>query len=388
MSTSRKAVLSASTAALAVMLLAACSPGTTDDGGSDGGGSGNASDSPVADVVADVEEAMQARDSFDVPSEPVDPSVLSGQTVYYIPLTAQVSIFQLNGNKIGEALDAAGVDLTVCDGGANPSQISGCFDQAVGAGAAAIVADNIPYGMAGNSYDAARAAGIPVVLVNMLEDPDHPADDTLAYVVPPAVEMVQSVADWMIADSDGQATVVLQKVTDNYSTLGMAAAVEQEFRDRCPDCTVVVNDVTAANFSLIPSSTSSAILSNPDTGYLLSQFEHFIQPSIGGIQQTPNAAQIKIAAASGTLAGLQQVAADSQVHAEAAPNIPYQAWATADAIFRLVAGQEVPEYDNTFRLFTRDNIGDIELTEEAEASGEWYGPTDYEDDFVALWGLS
>ena len=29
-----------------------------------------------------------------------------------------------------------------------------------------------------------------------------------------------------------------------------------------------------------------------------------------------------------------------------------------------------------------------ELTADAEASGEWYGPTDYTDDFSALWGLS
>jgi ribose transport system substrate-binding protein len=386
MSSNRHTLLTVSTAALAAMLLAACSPGTTDDDGASDSASPGDSSSPVADVAADVETAMQPRDSFEVPSDPVDPSALSGKTVYYIPLTAQVNIFHLNGNKIAEALDVADVGLTVCDGGANPSQVSGCFDQAIGADAAAIVADGIPYAMAGNSFDAARTAGIPVVMTNLLEDPEHPGDETLAYVVPPAVEMVQSVADWMIADADGQATVVLQRVTDNHSTVGMAEAAEQEFADRCPDCAVVVNEVSAANFPLVASSTSSAILSNPDTGYLFSLFEHFIQPSIGGIQQTPNAAQIKIAAASGTLAGLQQVAQDGQVNAEAAPNIPFQAWATADAIFRLAAGQEVPEYDISYRLFDRSNIGDIELTEEAEASGDWYGPTDYTDDFSVLWG--
>jgi ribose transport system substrate-binding protein len=227
-----------------------------------------------------------------------------------------------------------------------------------------------------------------VVITNLLEDPEHPADDTLFYMPQPAIDMVTSVADAMIADSDGQATVVLQEVTDNYSTIGMADAVEQEFADRCPDCTVVVNEVTAANFPLVAPSTSSAILSNPDTGYVFPLFEHFIQPTIGGIQQTPNAAQIKIAAASATAAGLQQISEDSPVFAMAAPNIPYQAWGTADAIFRLVAGQELPEYANSYRLFTQDNIGDIEPTEDAEASGEWYGPTDYKEQFAALWGQS
>ena len=53
---------------------------------------------------------------------------------------------------------------------------------------------------------------------------------------------------------------------------------------------MVVNEVSAANFPLIPSSTSSAILSNPDAGYVLAEFEHFVQPTIGGIQQSPQRA--------------------------------------------------------------------------------------------------
>jgi ribose transport system substrate-binding protein len=388
MSSNRHTLLTVSTAALAAMLLAACSPGTIDEDGGPNNGSSGDSASPVADVAADVEAAMQTQDSFEVPTEPVDTSALAGKTVYHIPLTAQVRIFQLNGSTIGEALETAGASLTTCDGGANPSQVSGCFDQAIGADAAAIVADGIPYGMAANSFDAARAAGIPVVVTNLLEDPEHPADDTLFYMPQPAIGMVTSVADSIIADSDGQATVVLQRVTDNYSTIGMADAVEQEFADRCPDCTVVVNEVTAANFPLVAPSTSSAILGNPDTGYVFPLFEHFIQPTIGGIQQTPNAAQIKIAAASATAGGLQQIADDSPVFAMAAPNIPYQAWGTADAIFRLVAGQEAPDYAISYRLFTQDNIGDIDVTEDAEASGEWYGPTDYKEQFAALWGQS
>jgi ribose transport system substrate-binding protein len=386
MRTRRNAFCSTGAAVLAVALLGACSPGTTDSGDSAAADDSPAAEGPLAEVRADVEAAAQARDSFEVPGDPVDVSSLEGETVYYIPLTAQISVFQLYGDKIAEALDAAGVDLQVCDGGANPSQVAGCIDQARGASAAAIIADNVPYGMAANAFDAARSAGIPVVLTNMLEDPGHAADETLAYVVGPAAEMLTSAADWIIADSDGEATVVLQKVTDNPSTVGLAEAAEQRFADRCPDCTVVVNEVSAANFPLIPSSTSSAILSNPDTGYVLAEFEHFVQPTIGGIQQTPNGADIRIVASAATLSGLEMLAGDSQVHADAGQNFSYQGWATADAVFRMVAGQQVPEYDISYRLFTQDNVDDVDLSADGEGSGEWYGPTDYAEDFTALWG--
>lgn len=385
MSTRRSTLLTAGAAALAAMLLTACSPGTTDDSDSTGGATAGG-DSPVADVIADVETATQARDSFELPTDPVDVSALAGKTVYYIPLTAQISVFQLYGEKLGEALDAAGVNLQICDGGANPSQIAGCIDQAVGASAAAIVADNVPYGMAANAFEAARGQGIPVLIANQIPDPGAPADESLAYLPGPATEMITSVADWIIADSDGQATVVLQKVTDNPSTIAWAEAAEQELADRCPDCTVVVNEVSAANFPVIPSSTSSAILQNPDTGYVLAEFEHFVQPTIGGVQQTPNAANITIVASAATLTGLQMIDDGGPLQASAGQNFSFQGWATADAIFRMVAGQEVPEYDISFRLFTQDNVGDLDLSEDGEASGDWYGPTDYTDEFTALWG--
>jgi ribose transport system substrate-binding protein len=371
-------------AVLAVALLAACSPGTTDSaGGSDGSA---AADGPLAEVVADVETASQAQDSFEVPSDPVDVSGWEGKTVYYIPITAQISVFQVYGAKIGEALETVGADLQICDGGSNPSQISGCIDQAVGASAAAIITDNVPYGMAANALDGARAAGIPVLIANQLVDPAFPADDSLAYVQGPATEMITRVADWIIADSDGTATVVLQKVTDNPSTIAWADAAEQELDERCPDCTVVVNEVSASNFPLIPTSTSAAILANPDTRYVLAEFEHFVQPTLGGVQQSPNAAQIKIVSSAATLTGLQMLADGGPLHADAGQNFAYQGWATADALFRLVAGQEIPEYDYSFRLFTQDNIDDLDLSEEGEASGSWYGPTDFAEDFAVLWG--
>lgn len=383
----RSSIGSAGTAVLAVALLAACSSGTTDSDSDGGSGGGDAAvEGPLQDVQADVESAMQPRESFEVPGEAVDPSALAGRTVYYIPLTAQNRVFQLYGEKIAEALATVDVDLQVCDGGANPSQVGGCLEQAVGADAAAIVTDSIPYGMAANGIEAARAAGIPVIIGNQLPSDDQPADETLAYVNAPTSDMVATVADWMTVDSGGEATVVLQKVTDNPSTVAFAEAGEEAFAENCPDCTVVINEVSASNFPLIPSSTSAAILSNPDTSYVLSQFEVFVQPTIGGIQQTPNAARIQIGTAAASLAGLQQLADDQQLQANVAQNFRFQGWATADAIFRLVAGLEVPDYDVSFRLFTTENIGDVELTEEAQASGEWFGPTDYEQEFAALWG--
>jgi ribose transport system substrate-binding protein len=388
MSTARR-TFTLGVTALAATLLAACSPGTT--GAADDTSSSNGADSPVADVQQDVEAAMAPREEISAPTEklPGDLTSLAGKTVYYVPLTAQISVFQLYGKKLGEALAEADVDLHICQGVTTPSQIAGCIGQAVGASAAAIVVDNVPYPMAANALDDARAAGIPVLVANQVVDPRMPADETLAYVPGPAPQMLASAADWIIADSGGTATVVLQKVTDNPSTLAYAEAAEKEFADRCPDCTVVVNEVSATNFPLIPSSTGSAILSNPDVDYVLAEFEFFVQPTVAGIQQSGKANQIQIVTSAATLSGLKQLEDDNLLAANVGQDFSYQGWATADALFRLMlGGAPVPEYDIAYRLFTEDNVGDVDLTDQGESGGTWYGPTGYVADFKALWGVS
>jgi ribose transport system substrate-binding protein len=69
----------------------------------------------------------------------------------------------------------------------------------------------------------------------------------------------------------------------------------------------------------------------------------------------------------------------------------YQGWADADAVLRMMTGtpgDKLPQYTIPIRLFTRDNIGSVALTAEAQASGEWFGPSDYPGSFLKLWGLS
>lgn len=54
---------------------------------------------------------------------------------------------------------------------------------------------------------------------------------------------------------------------------------------------------------------------------------------------------------------------------------------------RLMLGTDVPEYTIPVRLFTRDTIGSVELTSDAEQSGVWFGPVTFRDDFKKLWGV-
>jgi ribose transport system substrate-binding protein len=371
----------------AALLLAACSSGS--GGGSDSSSGSSAGSSPLAAKVAELEKAG---DSYPVPTGQISGvDAVKGKTVYYIPITQQAPQFAVTQAALTAAFGKVGVQLQVCNGNATPTGIAACLSQATKAQAGAIITDAIPYALASNAFDAAEQAGIPVLNTNQTADTAHPAAAKLGYIYAAGSAQMVAVADWIIADSGGKANVVINQSTDGPSPVAFVAAAKDEFAQQCPDCTVTINPISSANFALIPSSTSSALLKNPSAKYVVSEFDQYLQPTLGGVQQAGKIASVKGVSGAAQLSGLKMMAAKNFLYASVGQASSYQGWADADAVLRMmtgVTGDKLPEYTIPTRLFTRDNIGDVPLTEQAEASGEWFGPADYTGSFLKLWGLS
>jgi len=370
----------------ATLLLAACSSGS-------GGGSSSTSTSTASGpLAAKVTELEKAGGSYAAPSEPIAGlDQVKGKTVYYVPITQQSPQFGVTEAALKTAFGKVGVTLQACNGNGTPTGISACLSQATAAHAGAIITDAIAYVLAANAFDAAIAAGIPVLNTNQIPDSAHPVAAKLGYIYAPGDELMVAVADWIINDSQGKAEVVINQSTDGPAPAAYIAAAKDEFAKQCPDCKVTINPISAANFALIPASTSSALLKNPNVKYVLAEFDQYLQPTLGGVQQAGRMAGVKGLTGGAQLAGLQMLKNKNFVYAAAGQASAYQGWVDADAVLRMMTGtggDRLPEYTIPIRLFTRDNIGDIALTAEAEASGEWYGPTDYPGEFLKLWGLS
>lgn len=367
-----------------VLVLAACSSGTPA-----ATGSGSGSSSPLAAKVAGLEKAGT---TYPVPTEQVTGVAgLRGKTVYYIPITQQAPQFGVTQAALTAAFGKVGVQLQVCNGNATPTAISACLSQATKAKAGAIITDAIPYVLAANAFAAAEQAGIPVLNTNQTADSAHPAAAKLGYIYAAGSEQMVAVADWIINDSAGRANVVINQSTDGPSPVAFVAAAKDEFAKECPGCTVTINEISSANFALIPSSTSSALLKNPNAKYVVSEFDQYLQPTLGGVQQAGKIAAVKGVSGAAQLSGLKMMAGKNFLYASVGQASAYQGWTDADAVLRMMtgtAGDKLPEYTIPIRLFTRDNVGSVPLTADAEASGEWFGPTDYTGSFLKLWGLS
>lgn len=381
----RSRVLSAAGAlAIATFALTACdATDAAGDAASNGSDAGE-----KTGLAAEVAEAQALPDSYPVPTEKAsNADGLKGKTVYYVPITLQSPQFAVTQAALAEALDALGASIQVCDGQGTPTAVSACIDQGTDAKAAAIVTDAVAYGLASNSLDNAQAAGIPVLISNQVPSDDHPDSATLANIPAGGTATAVALSKWVVVDSDGKANLLANVGQDGPAPAAFFAAAQKIYDDECPDCTVVTNGVSSANFPQISPSTQSALLANPDTDYVYSQFAQYLQPTIGGIQGAGVAGKVKVLAGSVQLDDLKAVSKGT-LAAAAGQASAFQGWVDADAVLRLVNGDELPEYTIPARLFTSENIGDIDLTDAAEASGEWYGPTSFTDEFKKVWGVS
>ncbi len=388
----RKRLTRAVVLASVAVLAAAC--GSSNNNTSSTGGS-NGSSPGVARASAVVASLSKPTTSFPAPGPALkNVKSLKGKSVWYIPLSLSAPVFGIGNSSLHTALGKVGVTVHTCSGQSNPSATSACVNEAVARGASAIIADAVPVVLAANAFASAQSHHIPVLIVNQLPPPSPKmpgavkgnGNDKLAYALSQDVTQVKAIADWTIADSHGKANDLMLVFTDSPSTLAYGAGGVAEFKHNCPSCKITVQKVALANASLIPSQTSSALLHNHGINYVVPEFDAVLQPVSQGIQQTGAAAnKVKIGTDGGDLPALQELKA-GRLGAEVGEDFPYAGWADADEVMRMMLGMPVVTEHVPVRMFTASNIGSLQLTPAAQASGKWYGSNAYQSMFEHLWG--
>ncbi len=379
----------------AAAVLAACSSSSSSTGSTAASSSAPASSSAssTSTASAGVAKAQQmvtqleaTTTSYPVPTAAIKGvSALKGKTVYYIPLVQFIPGFVVTAATMKTALAKVGVNLQVCNGNGVPATVASCVQQATGAGAAGIITDAIPYGMAQNALNAAKAKGIPIIITDQIPPSGTTNSDSVTYV-PGVVDQPSQIAWWIIANSDGKANAILAQESDSPSSIAYVQDSLSIYKQYCPGCTVAVKSITATTNSQLASDTSSNLLTSPNATYYYTEFEDSLDPTVQGIQQS-NKTDIALSVAGGTVDGLGRLKSDSMVKAVVAVDQAYAGWALSDEILRMAT--KAAPVTETFpsRLFTAQNIGSIQVTTAAQGSGAWFGDTSYQTAFAQLWGV-
>ncbi|TVZ04354.1 sugar ABC transporter substrate-binding protein [Trebonia kvetii] len=350
------------------------------------GAASSTTDAGLAKAQQMVSQLESTTSSYPVPTASISGvSGLKGKTVYYIPLVQFIPGFVVTAATMKVALAKVGLNLQVCNGQGQPSAIASCVQQATGAGAAGIITDAIPYGMAQNALDAAKAKGIPIIITDQYPPAGNKNTDAVTYV-PGVVDQPSQIAWWMIANSQGKANAILAQESDSPSSIAYVQNSLSIYKDNCPGCTVTVKSITATTNSQLASDTSANLLSNPNATYYYTEFEDSLDPTVQGLQQS-NKTDIALSVAGGSVDGLGRLKSGAVVKAVVAVDQAYAGWALTDEILRMATKAAPVAEPFPSRLFTAQNIGSIKVTTAAQASGEWFGDSSYQTDFAKLWGV-
>jgi ribose transport system substrate-binding protein len=368
------------TALAAAALLAACSSSSSSATATSSSSSASTAASASSPADAGVALAQQTvakleatASSYPVPTASVPGvSKLKGRTVFYIPLLEDVPTFAVAAQTMKAALARAGLKLRVCDGQAQPTAVATCVQQAVGAGAAGIVLDAIPYGMAYSALNAAVAKGVPVLVADQVPQPaSTPNTDHVSYL-PGAQDQASQIAWWTIADSGGKANGIIAEEIDNPSSIASVTDSLAIYKKYCPACVITVKQISASTTALEAAAASSNLQTHPDATYYYTEFEDSLQPTIQGIQQDGKASGISLSVGAGTVNGLGLLKSGSLVKAVVVVDEAYEGWALTDQILRMATGTAPVQETIPTRLFSKQNIGTIQVTTADQASGVWF----------------
>jgi ribose transport system substrate-binding protein len=159
------------------------------------------------------------------------------------------------------------------------------------------------------------------------------------------------------------------------------------YKDDCAGCTVTVKSITASSNNQLASDTATNLLTHPQADYYYTEFEDSLDPTVQGIQQANKSSSVSLSVAGGSVDGLGRLKSGTVVKAVVTVDQAYAGWALTDEILRLATKSAPVAEPFPSRLFTSDNIGSIQVTPAAQASGEWFGDTSYQGSFKALWGV-
>jgi ribose transport system substrate-binding protein len=312
-------------------------------------------------------------------------AALQGKTVYYIPLLSTIPNLAIIGQGLKAGDATLGASTTLCDGGANPTSVTNCINQAVTAQAAAIVLCGFPTQFAPAGIASAKAHHIPVLVMG--EDSATVGDDTLAYLPNKQTTLEALAADTIIAQSKGTANVLVAEADDNSQSIGwIQNGAVPEFKKECPGCTVTVMQFDSTQLQTqVPSQVSSELLSHPGINYVLSEFDTYIPAIISGAQSA-HVTNLKITGTTGILSGLQRIASGQFETADVGTNFYQYGWLGTDQLARMVTGSAPVAHPFGIKIFTAQNVKGLPLTAADQNNGTWFGSSsEWQGVLTSLW---
>lgn len=344
-------------------------------------------DAALAEAAARLAAAREEPE-FLAPGPPIDVAAVEGMQVLDIANTLSIPFTQILTDATTTALAEAGVENSVVDNTADPSETSRLIEQGISRGVDAIIVQSQEADLVAAPLRSARDAGIPVIIL-FEDDPRLPPESSAELGVVAEASFCYTcggslIADWIAVDSGGQANASVFWNPDVGISAVLNDGLMAQAEETCASCEIEYIDLLVSQWSdRLPTLTASA-LQNDDLTHLIPHFDGMISFMEPTIKQVGAEESVDVVSFNSDPPFMRLLQDGDTVDALVGSPVEWMGWAVADQTLRILAGMDpVPDENVPLRLFDEKNIGEIDLS---QTESEWFG-TDFRSAYRELWGL-
>lgn len=347
------------------------------------------------DVVSEMREFIQknsAKPQFTPPGPPLDASKLKGKTIAIQMIDGRIGAIKDVADAVQEAAAQAGLKTTVFDAKSSPVRMQQGFQEAINAGANAIVNDGNVVKIVANQIKAAKDKGIPTVeAINsppVVGVPGQGSDpNTFGNIAPDAFLAGQLSAAAAVVNTNGNAQVVIMDTSEVSASPTIVKGMKDALA-KCSGCSIVqVTDTPLEQWSTaLTGLAATTVRSHPQVNYLLPIYSDMGIFAAAGIQQAGATGRVRIASFNGTPAAQALVKKGDIYAVNTAEDHEWIGWAVVDQAMRGMLGMEPAHPIAPIRYVSTEDLRDVDTSSSKALSLALFGD-DYKDGFLKLWGL-
>lgn len=377
-------------AATMVTLVASLAAAACSTEGSAGGVTGPA----TAEERANAEAAQKKLDALyegaSYQDPPADgPEAQRGKKVFMVNVGMQAPTGSKVAESAREAAKVLGWELSIFDGKFQPNLYQEGIRQAIAVDADVIWNFAIDCPVARNAFNEAKAAGIPVVSQEAADcsdaDPEAPSlfAENLEYSSGSFLDWAKALgaaqADWVIAQTGGQAKVIEIAVPDLIITKALHEGFVEEM-ESCDTCEIVqtVQSSAAVLGPELQTKIEQVLLRNPDANSMAFSYDDLMTGGgAAAIRASGRSDQLEVIAGTGFPANNELIRKNQGQDAGFGIDYVYETWAAADLVNRFLAGAEGVPSGVGVQVYDADH---------GLPSGTYTSPiTDFQERYTKIW---
>lgn len=304
-------------------------------------------------------------------------------------VNCEVPACQVNDEFFTAATDALGWEVEpITYSFASPGT---AFQQAIDSGVDYIATSGVALAQIEEQVALAKERGIPIFECYSTDVPAGEENNLYAQCAGLlATDVVaDTVANWIIDDSGGDANVVMVTIRDFPILVAQEEAAQAAFSERCPDCTTDVLSATIEDLGAgeVPQQVASYLQSNPDVDYVWFLFSNV---SLGVSEALDGAGLLEGRNLVGTQAEVPQLQeiVDGTNRAWSALPLEYAMWILVDQMARYATDVWSLEQEAEASIIPTWMVDTPEAAAELIPTEGWHGPDGFQDAFKEMWGVA